>query len=273
MIKRKGQLYWDDKITTLSNDDFSLMLDEKTNTIRYNSALSFFSSLREKIEPSLLKDFQWLKMEYTVPYFADVVFRFKNKVFAVIFVKKEKDGLLNRTCTIEMSLETCRKNNLIPSLMVFNDNGDILNLTNNKYALLNGYKYYEEGLIEEVDPEKIATDDFASLSEWELYNTSVMAIVENLYNKEKITQILYQTFMGVDPAICWIDNDNVFNWMVIRTVKERDLKPEEPKELLEKISTNQGKGHYGLCEISNPYAPNVFPRGQKFDLKFEIIDL
>ena len=79
--------------------------------------------------------------------------------------------------------------------------------------------------------------------------------------------------MGVDPAICWIDNDNVFNWMVIRTVKERDLKPEEPKELLEKISTNQGKGHYGLCEISNPYAPNVFPRGQKFDLKFEIIDL
>ena len=67
MIKRKGQLYWDDKITTLSNDDFSLMLDEKTNTIRYNSALSFFSSLREKIEPSLLNDFQWLKMEYTVP--------------------------------------------------------------------------------------------------------------------------------------------------------------------------------------------------------------
>ena len=46
MIKQKGQLYWDDTVTTLTPSAFSQMLEEEKNGRRYYAAVAHFSALR-----------------------------------------------------------------------------------------------------------------------------------------------------------------------------------------------------------------------------------
>lgn len=273
MIRRKGQLYWDDAIVTLNDDMFSPMLEEEKNSKRYYNALAHFSSLRSSIEPSLLKDFQWIKMEYTVPYFVDLAFRCRNRVFGVIFTEVEKDGILSGGTWWDERFRLCAENDIIPCYLPFDSSESIIKLVEDKFNLIDAERYRSEGIIKAVVPEAVSTDDFREYSKWEKENMAVMAIVENLHDKEKIDQILYQTYPGVYPNIYWIDKDNAFHWMLIRTVDEREEKPAVADEILTAISGNNGFGHYALCELSNPYAPNVYPRGQKVDLKFEIFDL
>ena len=273
MITRKGQLYWDDEEVTLTHGMFAPMLDEEKNGKRYYNAVAHFSALRSLIAPDVLKDFQWIKMEYTVPYFVDLAFRCRNRVFGVMFASVGRDGILDCQSGWDERYSLCEKNDITPCLLPFDKDDNVLPLVSDKFNLVNAKRYREEGIIEAVAPELVASGDFRECSGWELENMAVMAIVENLHDKEKIDQILYQTYPGVYPNIYWIDKNNAFNWMLIKFVKERDLKPEMPQAMLEKIEGNNGYGHYGLCEISNPYAPNVYPRGQAFDLKFEIMDL
>ena len=273
MITRKGQLYWDDEEVTLTEKMFAPMLDEEKNGKRYYNAIAHFSALRSQIDPEILKDFQWIKMEYTVPYFVDLAFRCRNRVFGVMFASVGKDGILEGQSGWDERYALSEKNDIIPCILPFSSDDNVLKLVDDKFNLVNAKRYREEGITEAVVPEKVSGEDFRECSDWELENMAVMAIVENLHDKEGIDQILYQTYPGVYPNIYWIDKDNAFNWMLIKFVKERELKPEKPEEMLKKIALNNGYGHYGLCEISNPYAPNVYPRGQAFDLRFEIIDL
>lgn len=273
MIRRKGQLYWDDGEVTLTDDMFTPMLDEEKNGRRYYNAVAHFSALRSSIEPSVLKDFQWIKMEYTVPYFVDLAFRCRSRVFGVMFATVGKDGVLEGQTGWDERYSLCQKNDITPCILPFDRDDNVVRLLDDKFNLVNGIRYRTEGIIEAVVPEVVSTDDFRECSDWELENMAVMAIVENLHDKEKIDQILYQTYPGVYPNIYWIDKENAFHWMLIKTVKEREEKPAEPEEILTAISANNGFGHYALCELSNPYAPNVYPRGQAVDLKFEITDL
>lgn len=91
--------------------------------------------------------------------------------------------------------------------------------------------------------------------------------------KEGIKEILYQTYPGVYPQICYIDKDKSFNWFAVDIVKERDVRPKRNDEILDAIIKKVGRGHCALSEITNPYAENVFPRGQKFDIRCEISNL
>lgn len=273
MIRRKGQLYWEDEEVKLTDDMFAPMLDEDKNGRRYYNAAAHFSALRSLIAPSVLKDFQWIKMEYTVPYFVDLAFRCRNRVFGVMFGSVGKDGVLEGQTGWDERYSLCKKNDITACILPFDPDDNVVSLVNEKFNLVNGERYRTEGIIEAVVPENVSTDDFRQCSGWELENLAVMAIVENLHDKEKIDQILYQTYPGVYPNIYWIDKENAFHWMLIKTVKEREEKPEIPEKFLSAISANNGFGHYALCELSNPYAPNVYPRGQAFDLKFEITDL
>ena len=274
MIKQKGQLYWDDTVTTLTPSAFKEMLEEEKNGRRYYAAVAHFSALRTQIAPEDLKDFQWLKMEYTVPYFVDLCFRFRSRVFGIIFTTLHSDGVLEGQTGWEEKFRLCSENDIIPCFLPFNEKTDnVEKKVNGIFNLIDAVRYRTEGIIEEIDPLSYKDEEIRETSSWEKHNMAVMAIVENLHDKEEIDNILYQSYPGVQPAVCWLDKKNVFNWMVIDEVGERDLKPEMPHALLERIASNNGLGHYGLCEFSNPYAPNVFPRGQKFDLRFEITDL
>lgn len=273
MIRQKGQLYWDDNDVDLNDKMFSYMLDDKLNSPRYHNALSFFSSLRSEIEPSLLSDFQWIKMEYTVPYFMDLSFRFKNRVFGIIFVTVGKDGIILDDSGWKERSKLCLENDIIPALLLFDDSNSIIKAVGDKYNLVSAIRYKEEGLTESINPEKAADDSFREMGDYEIENMAVMAIVENLHDKENIDEILYQTYPGVYPNIYWIDKNGALNWMIVKTIKEKGKRPEIESGMIERIKSNRGIGHYGLCEISNPFADRVYPRGQKFDLKFEITDL
>lgn len=272
MIRRKGQLYWDDGKTTLTEEMLKEMLSDK-NEVLYRNAVSYFSSIRTLISGEIISDFQWIKMEYTVPYFLDLAFRFRSRVYGIMFAEIKRDGILSKPPFYEERMRLCSEYDITPCILPFNDKGEVVILVEDKFNLLDAHLYIEEGIIKEVCPEETPDDEYCETSRWELYNTAVMAIVENLHDKEGVDNMLYQTYPGVSPNICWIDRNNVFNWMDIDIVKERELKPDMPTKLLETISRNNGLGHYGLCEISNPYAPEAFGRGGKFDLRFEITDL
>ena len=58
------------------------------------------------------------------------------------------------------------------------------------------------------------------MGKWEELNNAIMAYVQDLRDKQEISDILYQSYPGVDPAICWIDKEGMFNWMMVRTMKE-----------------------------------------------------
>ena len=270
MIKQKGQLYWDDETVTLSDDVFSLMLSDKTES-KYKKAFDFFSSLRECINLDIISDFKWLKTQYTVPYFVDFCFMYKTTLYGVIFAGMKDDGMLEKTPLIEEEIKMCKKYDIVPVILPFDKMGEVIVTGRSLFSLLDAEKYYAEGIIEDVDITK-ASEEYKECSKWELLHSSVSALVENL-KKDGINEILYQSYPGVFPQICYIDKDKAFNWIAQDIVKERDERPKRNDILLSAMLKKGGKGHYALAEISNPYAPNVFPRGQKFDIRCEITDL
>ena len=113
------------------------------------------------------------------------------------------------------------------------------------------------------------------MREWEQLNNAVMAYVEDLCNKAKVKECLYQSFPGTDPSICWIDKDGVFNWMIIRTIIEDSDqdKPNFPEEVIEKLKKAKGKGHLCTAILSNPRTKGVLPRGEGVDIRMEIEDI
>ena len=91
MIEQKGQLFFDPEITGLSKKAIGEMTKEK-NEMLYPIALNHFHSLIPSIRNMIEGDMQWLKMEFTVPYFMDLCFRAKNNVYGVILGQEINDG-------------------------------------------------------------------------------------------------------------------------------------------------------------------------------------
>ena len=111
------------------------------------------------------------------------------------------------------------------------------------------------------------------MGKWEELNNAIMAYVQDLRDKQEIADILYQSYPGVDPAICWIDKEGMFNWMMIRTMKEGEEEPAFDPFVVDKLSSTGGKGHLSIALLSNPNTKVVLPRGESVDIKMEIEDL
>ncbi len=272
MIKRKGQLYWYDDKSNLSEKHIEYMINEGREKL-YNKALDYISSLKNVLPPLVLKDFMWVKTEYTVPYFVDLAFSYKNILYGILFEAYGEDGMLSSDPLWPLIKDMCKMYDVRPCILPFDKSGELIIREGKPFPLLDAEKYYEEGLIVEIDPLSFSSDEMREVSLFEMLSSAVIAEVENLINKENVKEILYHTFPDVYPNIFWIDKNKTLNFMVIETVKERDDKPTMPREMLKTIEKSGAYGHYALCEFSNPYATNVFPRGSKFDLRMEITDL
>ena len=111
------------------------------------------------------------------------------------------------------------------------------------------------------------------MGKWEEINNAIMAYVEDLRDKQEISDILYQNYPGVDPSICWIDKEGIFNWMMIRTMKENEEEPIFDQFIVDKLNSTGGKGHLSIALLSNPNTKVVLPRGESVDIKMEIEDL
>ena len=273
MIEQKGQLFFDPEITGLSKKVIGEMVKEK-NAALYPIALNHFLSLLPHIENMEPGDMQWLKMEYTVPYFIDLAFRVRNKVYGIIFAQSKGDKDLYFPLDLDISINRCIENDIIPSILVFDENLNILPFTEDKWCLLDAKSLFNNQEIKAIIPDDNQLyDDFKAMGKWEELNNAVMAYVQDLSEKQGITDLLYQSYPGVDPAVCWMDKEGVFNWMMMRVMKENEDKPSFDTFIVNKLEATGGKGHLCTALLSNPNTNGVLPRGEGVDIKMEIEDI
>lgn len=273
MIEQKGQLFFDPEITGLSKKAIGEMTKEK-NEMLYPIALNHFHSLIPSIRNMIEGDMQWLKMEFTVPYFMDLCFRAKNNVYGVIFGQEINDGNIYFPLDLDVSIKKCEENDIIPCVLVFDNNLDIVPLVNDKWCLIDARSLFFSREIKAVIPDNDnSSTSFKAMGKWEEINNAIMAYVEDLRDKQDISDILYQNYPGVDPSICWIDKEGIFNWMMIRTMKENEEEPIFDQFIVDKLNSIGGKGHLSIALLSNPNTKVVLPRGESVDIKMEIEDL
>ena len=132
MIEKKDQLFFDPEMTGLSKKAIAEMIKEK-NEMLYPIALNHFHSLIPSIENIMEADMQWLKMEFTVPYFMDLCFRAKNSVYGIIFGQEKDDSNIYFPLDLDISIRKCEENDIIPCVLVFDKNLDILPLTDDTW--------------------------------------------------------------------------------------------------------------------------------------------
>ena len=273
MIEQKGQLFFDPEITGLSKKAIGEMTKEK-NEMLYPIALNHFHSLIPSIRNMIEGDMQWLKMEFTVPYFMDLCFRAKNNVYGVIFGQEINDGNIYFPLDLDVSIKKCEENDIIPCVLVFDNNLDIVPLVDDKWCLIDAKSLFFSREIKAVIPDNDNSyTSFKAMGKWEEINNAIMAYVEDLRDKQEISDILYQNYPGVDPSICWIDKEGIFNWMMIRTMKENEEEPIFDQFIVDKLNSTGGKGHLSIALLSNPNTKVVLPRGESVDIKMEIEDL
>ena len=276
MIEQKGQLFFDTEETGLTVKCIEQMIREDEISPLYPIAIDHFLNLTPLITTCAPKDLQWLKMEYTVPYFMDLAFRCRSNVYGVIFTRLDEKGKMEYFNNLGFQIDKCRKYNIIPTLLPITPDNTISSISGDKWCLIDAESYWNEGRIIPVKPdEDTPVGVYASMGEWEQLNNAVMAYVEDLCNKAKVKECLYQSFPGTDPSICWIDKDGVFNWMIIRTIIEDSDKdkPNFPEEVIEKLKKAKGKGHLCTAILSNPRTKGVLPRGEGVDIRMEIEDI
>ena len=273
MIEQKGQLFFDPEITGLSKKAIGEMTKEK-NEMLYPIALNHFHSLIPSIRNMIEGDMQWLKMEFTVPYFMDLCFRAKNNVYGVIFGQEINDDNIYFPLDLDVSIKKCEENDIIPCILVFDNNLDIVPLVDDKWCLIDARSLFFSREIKAVIPDNDNSSvSFKAMGKWEEINNAIMAYVEDLRDKQEISDILYQNYPGVDPSICWIDKEGIFNWMMIRTMKENEEEPIFDQFIVDKLNSTGGKGHLSIALLSNPNTKVVLPRGESVDIKMEIEDL
>ena len=273
MIEQKGQLFFDPEITGLSKKAIGEMTKEK-NEMLYPIALNHFHSLIPSIRNMIEGDMQWLKMEFTVPYFMDLCFRAKNNVYGVIFGQEINDGNIYFPLDLDVSIKKCEENDIIPCVLVFDNNLDIVPLVDDKWCLIDAKSLFFSRELKAVIPDNDNSSvSFKAMGKWEEINNAIMAYVEDLRDKQEISDILYQNYPGVDPSICWIDKEGIFNWMMIRTMKENEEEPIFDQFIVDKLNSTGGKGHLSIALLSNPNTKVVLPRGESVDIKMEIEDL
>ena len=273
MIEQKGQLYFDPELTGLSKKAISEMVKEKNEAL-YPIALNHFLSLIPSIENMDSGDMQWLKMAYTVPYFIDLCFRAKNKVYGVIFGQEKDNNDIYFPLDLDVSIRICSENDIIPSVLIFDRDLNILPLTDDKWCLIDAKALFSDREIKAIIPDLMSnTSDFKAMGKWEELNNAVMAYVQDLSEKQGITNLLYQSYPGVDPSICWMDKEGVFNWMMVKTMKENEEEPSFDQYVISKLKETGGKGHLAKVLLSNPNTQGILPRGEGVDIKMEIEDL
>ncbi len=273
MIEQKGQLFFDPEITGLSKKAIGEMIKEK-NEMLYPIALNHFHSLIPSIRNMIEGDMQWLKMEFTVPYFMDLCFIAKNNVYGVIFGQEINDGNIYFPLDLDVSIKKCEENDIIPCVLVFDNNLDIVPLVDDKWCLIDAKSLFFSRELKAVIPDNDnSSTSFKAMGKWEEINNAIMAYVEDLRDKQEISDILYQNYPGVDPSICWIDKEGIFNWMMIRTMKENEEEPIFDQFIVDKLNSTGGKGHLSIALLSNPNTKVVLPRGESVDIKMEIEDL
>lgn len=164
--------------------------------------------------------FYWIKCEPSFPTFADFIFGYHEKVFAVALIRTR---IINGHREIDQDLkgvgyleEVSRKNNFIPCIMPINQD---LTFLIPGWGLMNpGFVTKGENL-EVIRPEELGDDDEKALiSDWELRNLASMTVRDEIRNSNPKLNGVMILDTPSSPEIIYYDEKGELNYVIVKPV-------------------------------------------------------
>ena len=203
--------------------------------------------------------FYWIKCEPNFPSFADFIFGYREKVFAVAVIRtritsghREIDSDLRGIAFLE---EMSAKNDFIPCLMPINQD-----LT----FLLPGWGLMNPGFVTKgenltlIHPEDMGDDEEnAEISPWELRNLASMTVRDEIRKTTPNIRGIMTVDAPVSPELIYYDENGDLNYVIIRYVVLPSTKVEmndaagihqKMTELLKK----HAHGHFTIVGFKSP---------------------
>ncbi len=159
--------------------------------------------------------FMWVKVELTTPFFADMVFSLKNKIFAIILARVGAgEGSAGETASRFVIPDQARlnlvavaaQNNLIPCVFPVKDDGHPLTAGWNLWHLESGTS---------LCPTTMADDETTLMSDWELSSFANQVVREHLMGQGGVIESFHDV-PGIDPQIWFKDGEGRRSWVVVR---------------------------------------------------------
>ncbi|MBQ8848022.1 MAG: hypothetical protein IJ003_03675 [Candidatus Gastranaerophilales bacterium] len=216
---------------------------------------------------------RWIKGYLTYPAFEHLSFSYKNQIFCVvvdIIDENTKESCLPEE-TKSLLINECKKNNLIPCLykvLVDNPKNPAYN-TLKQYS--DGWNLFDARTNEPVIPERLGTDDFVEMSEWELNDFAIQIVRDYITDNLKLKILSYQNIVGVDPQLWFMDDNRKKNYVIVRYT----MYPNKDVKMPNNISgiQNKCKGYDGffasVAFCSKGENPSMLYRGQESYISFD----
>ena len=216
---------------------------------------------------------RWIKGYLTYPAFEHLSFSYKNQIFCVvvdIIDENTKESCLPEK-TKSLLINECKKNNLIPCLykvLVDNPKNPAYN-TLKQYS--DGWNLFDARTNEPVIPERLGTDDFVEMSEWELNDFAIQIVRDYITDNLKLKILSYQNIVGVDPQLWFMDDNRKKHYVIVRYT----MYPNKDVKMPNNISgiQNKCKGYDGffasVAFCSKGENPSMLYRGQESYISFD----
>ena len=166
------------------------------------------------------ESFYWIKCEPSFPSFADFIFGYHEKVFAVALIRTRiVDG--HREIDpdykgLEYLESVSRKNNFIPYIMPINQD---LTFLLPGWGLMNpGFVTKGENL-ETIRPEEFGSDDERALiSDWELRNLAAITIKEEISKGSDKIKGIMTLDTSASPEVIYYDDKGELHYVIVKYV-------------------------------------------------------
>lgn len=237
----------------------------------YNAAGYHLQAMMERKGGVSLDSFYWIRSTPTIPSLADLIFGYKDKIFAVAIVKTRIiDGHREITPDEDRSIarleKVCKDNELTACLMPINQ--DLSLLLNDGWGLMNtGFLTRGEKLME-IEPDRMAEDRDVEMSTWELTDFANIAVKKEISAHEGWEVITSQELEGVDPQILFKDQDGNICYVVVRyNVYPQPISslPGNMIDIHRKVAGRFGeatKGYFATISVKSPEADGkLYRRG------------
>jgi len=157
-----------------------------------------------------------VKAGFTWPSFENIVFGFKNQVFAVIVDMVGYEGrqsYLSERMRMNLQRNSCA-NNLVPCLFKVHvdvKKGEVKGMCGD------GWNLFHAISEEKVDVEGLGGDEPIEMSDWELQECAIQVVMDYGIRKEGKYKISsYSNAPEVDPQIWMVDKYGNMKWVMVR---------------------------------------------------------
>lgn len=150
--------------------------------------------------------FRWIQTTLQMPAFQHLCFGFKNLVYSVLIVILKSDrSLMFDEKDVRNQLRECKANNLIPCIIMLNDNTFRPVLQSFSFPLMSTYKLIANAKEQPVKPGFFNTAEDVEMSPWEI-NSFGIQVVRDDVEKSGGKILSYSDVISVHPNI-WFEKE------------------------------------------------------------------